>query len=433
MKKTIIILLMLLPSLCRPQTGYNARSMGLAGAYQSQARGADANNWNPANLALPGNPAFSLDFLNAALSIGNNSLNLSLYNHYFSQDYFDGNGAWDDAAKAEILSYIPSSGFQGFNRAQITALAASFGRYSLAVNTFAYSDVRLPFQLFAIPLQGLSTDPIPLDDIEGEAIVGTELAFSTARRISIPGLEEECFSVGATVRYLLGHAYAEIAEAEGSVLSNEDSISVEGSYRVKLAGLAADGGGQGSGAGFDLGAALTLRRQWTFGLSLHNILGGIRFGTVEERTGRYSFQQPGLSIDEFDHFEEYLDSVSVSEDTTVVSQAVVRYDLPKSLLLSASYRYSERLTLEADFQQGLNRTTGGSTIPRLAIGAEIRRLDFLPLRFGIALGGVQGSTMAFGFGIDLKHYQLDFSAANQRGFFNHSKGVNYALSQRIVF
>lgn len=433
MKKTAIILLIVLPSLCHAQTGYSARSMGLAGAYQSQARGADANNWNPANLALPGNPAFSLDLLNAAVSIGNNSINLSLYNNYFSEAYFDENGSWDDAAKQEILSYIPASGFQGFNRAQFTALAVSFRQYNFAVNTFAYSDVRLPFQLFAIPLQGLGTDPIPLNDIEGEAVVGTELAFSTAQRILIPGLEEECFSVGATVRYLLGHAYAKIAQAGGSVLSNEDSISVEGSYLVQLAGLAAEDGGSGSGAGFDLGAALTLQRRWTFGLSFHNVLGGIRFGTVEERSGKYSFQQPGLNIDEFDHFEEYIDSVSVSEDTTLVSQAGVRYDLPKSLLLSANYRFSDRLVLEADFQQGLNRTAGGSTTPRIALGAEIRRLSFLPVRFGIALGGVQGSTMAFGFGLDFKHYKLDISAADQRGFFNHSKGVNYALSQRIVF
>ena len=403
MKKTAIILLIVLPSLCHAQTGYSARSMGLAGAYQSQARGADANN----------------------------SINLSLYNNYFSEAYFDENGSWDDAAKQEILSYIPASGFQGFNRAQFTALAVSFRQYNFAVNTFAYSDVRLPFQLFAIPLLG--TDPIPLNDIEGEAVVGTELAFSTAQRILIPGLEEECFSVGATVRYLLGHAYAKIAQAGGSVLSNEDSISVEGSYLVQLAGLAAEDGGSGSGAGFDLGAALTLQRRWTFGLSFHNVLGGIRFGTVEERSGKYSFQQPGLNIDEFDHFEEYIDSVSVSEDTTLVSQAGVRYDLPKSLLLSANYRFSDRLVLEADFQQGLNRTAGGSTTPRIALGAEIRRLSFLPVRFGIALGGVQGSTMAFGFGLDFKHYKLDISAADQRRAFNHSKGVNYALSQRIVF
>lgn len=107
--------------------------------------------------------------------------------------------------------------------------------------------------------------------------------------------------------------------------------------------------------------------------------------------------------------------------------------MPRSLNLSATYQLYPWMVVEGDYQQGLNETAGGSTTPRLSLGTEIRKIRFLPLRFGIGLGGVQTTTFAVGFGLDLGHYDLDIAFAGQRGLFNTSKGVNFAFSQRIVF
>ncbi len=434
MKKIIILIYLLLSAaILHAQTGYSARGMGMAGAYQGMARGADVARWNPANLGLAGNPQISVDFLSAALSLGNNSLNLQLYNDYFSQEYFEANGDWDDAAKSEILSYFPSGGFQGFNRLQVTALAISYKEYALAVNSFAYGDLRLPQEFFSIPLEGLGTEQVNLTDIDGEAAIGTEIAFSTARQIDLGWDKIQAFSVGGTLRYLIGLAYADVVEAQGSLLSNEDSIALDGTYRAVLAGMFAEEGDMGGGIGLDLGAAAQVNDRLALGLTFSNLLGSMRFGQVEESQGSFSFHQPGLNVDEFGNFGEYMDSVAVSEDTSFSSGAGVSYTLPKALVLSGTYRAWDRLAVELDYHQGLNNTAGGTTTPRLALGTEYRYYSFLPMRFGFALGGVQGSTLACGFGLDLKNYQLDLAIANQRGFFNQSKGLNFALSQRLTF
>ena len=91
MKKILIFsLLMLIPLSCTlAQPGFNARAMGLGGAYHGFARGADVSYWNPANLVLPNHPYITVDVLNFGFSIGNNSLNVGRYNDYFSQQFFD--------------------------------------------------------------------------------------------------------------------------------------------------------------------------------------------------------------------------------------------------------------------------------------------------------------------------------------------------------
>ena len=107
MKKIIVLIYLLLPAtLVWGQTSLGARGLGMAGAYQGLATGAEAPLWNPANLGLPGNPNLSFDILGFGFNLGNNSLNLSLYNQYFSQDYFEANNQWDEQAKSAILSYI---------------------------------------------------------------------------------------------------------------------------------------------------------------------------------------------------------------------------------------------------------------------------------------------------------------------------------------
>ncbi|MBC8278631.1 MAG: hypothetical protein H8E46_10405, partial [FCB group bacterium] len=99
----------------------------------------------------------------------------------------------------------------------------------------------------------------------------------------------------------------------------------------------------------------------------------------------------------------------------------------------ASYQFYPWLLVAADYQQGLNHTAGGTTIPRLALGAEFSKVKILPLRLGLALGGIQGTTIAAGFGLNLGAFQLDFAMAGQRGLFNGSKGVNFAISPRLTF
>ena len=304
--------------------------------------------------------------------------------------------------------------------------------FAFSVSSFSYTDMRLPKSLFDIPLQGLGHDPVELNDVEGESIAATEITMSTAKAFE-PDLDYlQHLSLGITFKYFVGHGYAKVEEAEGSILSNEDSIGVNGSLRFFYASPYADIGSGGDGVGLDLGAAAVVTEKLMVGLSLRNIVGSINFGVVEERYMKFNFNVDGLSQDEFDHFGDYIDSVLFSMDTTYTPFEAKKYEMPRSLNLSATYIPFPKLALEADYNQGLNKTAGGSVTPRLSLGMELRYVPILPLRFGFAVGGVQGTTFAAGFGFDLGPYELDFAFAGQRGLFNSSKGINFAVSQRII-
>jgi hypothetical protein len=407
--------------------------MGMAGAYQGMARGAEIPFWNPANLALPDNPGLSIDFLNIGTIVGNNSFNITLYNDYFSQTYFDNNEIWDEAAKNEIIDHVPASGFRNYTRNHITPVAVSFQQFALAVNGFANGYSNAPQDLFAIYLFGLDTDPVTLDDMDGEAIAGTEIKASYATLFELDWDWAEAMAVGASLKYLIGQGYAVIDHAEGSVLSNSDSIAINGTYRAFLVDPYNDKGEFGQGMGLDLGAVLRVNERLDLGLSLHNLIGSIVFDGREEYYGSFAFNEPGLDLEEFDNFGDYLDSTAVETDTSFVTGDKTTYTLPKSFQLSGTFKLSSNLTIEADYHQGLNMAAGGTTTPRLAAGTELRYLGSLPLRFGIGLGGIQGTTFAFGFGLDTGLYELNFAFANHRGLFNGAKGITFAMAHRLYF
>ena len=134
MKKIILICVILIPAaLAWGQRGYNAKAMSVAGAFQGMANGAEVTSWNPANLAMPGNPRMTIDFLNFGMSMGNNRYNVSLYNDLFGKGYFETHDVWDDAAKEAIVGDV-GRGIRLFNRMHFTTLAVSYNKYAVAVN-----------------------------------------------------------------------------------------------------------------------------------------------------------------------------------------------------------------------------------------------------------------------------------------------------------
>ena len=434
MKKIILILIILLPlTNAFAQPGFNARSMSMAGAYHGMARGADVSYWNPANLLLPNHPYVTADLLNFGFTVGNNILSVDFYNEYFSTEFFDTEDKyWSEADKNEIISYF-DEGFDGNFRGQFTFLAGSYEQFALAINHFAYSNIHLQQDFVVVPLQGLSTEPVIFDDNEAEGVVGTEIAFSMAKALHPDWDFIKFLSVGATLRYFIGHAYFRLEDSYGYVQSSTDSLKFNGYYDLLIVAPFEDKGKTGDGVGFDLGAAAKVSDQLTLGLSFVNLVGFINFGEVELQHADISYNEPGLNIDNFDDFGDFIEGVAEDSITDYSYTTDAKYALPKSMIMSANYRYNWWLTVEADYQQGLNNTAGGSTTPRLALGVQAQYVRWLPVRCGFALGGYQGTTFAFGFGLDFRSYQFDFGIAAQRGLFNKSKGVNFAISHRLEF
>jgi len=434
MKKILIlILLLLIPlSFSYAQPGFNARSMGMGGAYHGMARGADVSFWNPANLIFPDHPHVTVDFLSFGFSIGNSALDVGEYNDYFSQEFFDKNERWDAADKQNIIAFF-NKDFTGFFRSQFTSAAVSYEHFAFAVNHFAYSNARTPQESFELLLNGISTEPIELTNFGGEGIAGTEIAMSFAKVLHPDWDFMKFFSVGASFKYYIGHGYYNLEDAYGTVMSSTDSLKLNGYYKFLKAAPSEGVGKSGDGVGFDIGGAAIISDQLSVGLSLMNIVGFVNFGEVEGTYEEFTYNEPGLKIDNLDDFGEFIDEVEADSITTVKYTTETRYQMPKYLIMSANWKCDWWLTVEADYQQGLNNTAGCTTIPRLALGTEINYIDWLPIRVGYSMGGIQKTTYAIGFGLDFAHYDFDFGIAAQRGIFNYSKGINLAISHRLEF
>ena len=85
-KIKIILLLIILwtPGSLRAQSGIG---LGFGEAYSTFARGSEAIFWNPANLGFrnEGLPSFTVSLYSIRVNIGQNSINLDLFNEFFTE------------------------------------------------------------------------------------------------------------------------------------------------------------------------------------------------------------------------------------------------------------------------------------------------------------------------------------------------------------
>ena len=67
------------------------------------------------------------------------------------------------------------------------------------------------------------------------------------------------------------------------------------------------------------------------------------------------------------------------------------------------------------------------------MGSEINAKEWLPIRFGISLGGSEDFRWGIGFGINFNKFHLDFGLSESGGIFNSAKGIAIALENTFYF
>jgi hypothetical protein len=101
--------------------------------------------------------------------------------------------------------------------------------------------------------------------------------------------------------------------------------------------------------------------------------------------------------------------------------------------LGAQYQLLDWVDLSAVYKQGFNPVLRSGLRPRLAVAGEVTWLPWLPVRLGMAVGGMEGFEWGTGFGLAFTHYQLDFGFAQSGGMFNWARGMTFGLEQRVTF
>ncbi len=413
-KKTplfILLLLVLTLDEAWSSIGFQARSLGMAGAYSAIARGEESVYFNPANLGLSGGSTFSLSFLSLGVDLGNNSFTLSDYNRYNGSYLSDGN-------KRTILRKIPSSGLSLDSGAEIGLLSLSYRNYAFFIKGSGASDITLPRDPFELILYGNELNrSYEIGNVDGEALAQVTTGISAAKRLDLKGFNE--FSVGVSLKYLRGLYYAEVTKSGGNILTTESSIEGEGEIVYRHAQ-------GGEGFSLDLGATGSFGEGWVVGLALFNPLGTLKWSRETEE-GFFTFKAESLTAS------------STKKDTLVASDdssyeiGSFRSHLPSYLKMGVS-RCFHKFLLGFDYEQGFRNTAGVSTTPRLSAGVEYNLLKWLPLRGGLAIGGREGFNSALGLGLYLGAFQLDVSTSSRGLVFTPwSKGIGLAASFGLRF
>jgi hypothetical protein len=394
--------------------GSSVRALGMGGAYTALARGIDAPQWNPANLALTAPGRVSVGLLAGAATVDNNSFSLGLYNRLTGADL-------NDQDKLDILAAIPPEGMAATADATASALGLQLSHFAFTVSGRAAARSNVPHDAFTLLLFGnAAADSVTLDDAAVEAYALASVALSGAT--TVLGSAERGLHVGLSLRYLHGIAYGRLTQAAGALLTRPTGVFGQAVAEAITTG-------SGDGVGVDLGLAATAGR-WTGGLMVENAFAQIAFNRdVERRTWTVALDTVTVSTlqnqGNLDHLVTHGESVREAGPVVVTLPRVVSLGLGRTGRLAS---------VAVDLSQGFAERAGSDTATRLSAGLELFPARVVSLRAGAAAGGASGWSASAGLGLRLLAVRIDLAAATHGALVPGSpRGVSAAVGLGLGF
>jgi len=379
----------------------SAAALGMADNCLAACRGYNAVAWNPANLALTGNPQASLALFPVRAIAGLGPVGLA------DMQTWGGKSVPVDV-RAGWLQRIQASGHeQGDVGADLTIAAVQVGPVGFQVSSSFHGVADLTPDAASLALFGNERNGqaqsfnLKSSKVDGAWTSTAALSFAQSMPVGARGN----LSLGALVKYTLGHVLA-YGEDQGSTLTAHPVV-----VNLDFPVISTDTAGlfnNGRGVGLDVGAAYEAGRITLSG-AVQNVLNtfGWDRSRLVYRPARAFFNGDSSAASSF-AIEPIADAPA-----TLVSE-VMNLKYKPVLLAGVAYRMNPRFVLDADLHHRLG--DGGMQFdPRtqLGAGAEYRVLSFLPLRAGAAYvtGGAQ---LAGGLGLDLGTFSMNASVARRR-------------------
>lgn len=398
------------------------RAAGFAGAYIALARGSEAADWNPANLALPGQPRWSVSFPNLALTGAANGPPLGELRALLRDDL-------SDAERQAFLDLVPETGLDFRGDIQVPWIGASIGRFAFGISSTALVDVHAARELVDMYLEARQNgglDPERLGDYQaanaafrGVVLTSGVAAYGHAlRSLPVPA------SVGLGARVVLAHGVQ-----HGRIY---DPAPDAEDVRITMLSM---GGPTGYGVGLDVGAAARPMPGLTVGLAVENIVQAMIWrGGLELRAGEFTGAElSGMGPADFaDRFEPhpYVPEIDPPEAAGLEETLFVGASRPRIVRFGAAYE-TGGTTLGATFSQTAGSGEFHAGWPRyLAAGAEQRLLGFWSLRGGIASSLSGASAVSLGSSFAMGTVHLTVSAVRASGGAN---GAAASLGDRFDF
>lgn len=403
MKRSFLLLVLLaLATPARAQLATpEARSFALGGAYTARATGYEASFWNPANLGLSTNPAWSAG-ANASMYFSNNALDYGrvtgLYGEYL-----------DAAEKSRLLEDVRAA--TGGGLAQLSfdvgaqGVGVSFGRFAAGLAGIGAGDARItPDALELLLFGNVGQDGTGRDfDFSGTradlwSLYGGYASF--AQPFTLDRVAGARFSAGATLRYGVAGDLLRVTETQSELIYEPLSLD------VALQKLDSSGGNAGRAFAADLGLAVEWEGRLVAGMSLVNAIQVVSWERSNFAVTSYQVQADYENISSTSTTVAYDDLDGSARDR--VDALLEEADLPRELRFGSLYRASPRWDVSADYVERIGGSLRSRWDRSLSAGAEFRALPVLPLRAGLATSFDQFALTA-GLGLHTGPVHLDFA------------------------
>ena len=401
---------LLIPTPLSAQSTTSARALGMAGGYLLESSSCEAATANPANLALPGNRAFSFKLISVSGLVANNAFSLADYNKY--------NGAYLTASdKQDILAKIPSTGLDLDFHGSASALSFSVGSFALTTEIIGGGKGTFPKDPIELVLMGNKIGETI--DATGSGAKGwSAVAVGLSYGMKVMTTRHWEIGAGVSVKYLHGLAYFSADGQSAQAITLATGFSGSG-------GLTTQQALGGRGYAFDLG--FTAQGEHAlYGVVFKNLIASLNWDRQVERKA-YTFQFDNITVESGGS-----DSLWTSQEQDLPATAW-RSRPPLEIQVGASRKFGRLLTA-ASLSQGFEESAFVSKNPRLACGLEYPVLGLLALRTGLAAGGVDDLSAAVGLGIDLGPLNLDLAYASAARLVPWGgRGGQFAVSSILEF
>lgn len=411
---------LLSPSRTEGQISPWPQGSGMGGANLALAKGFMALEWNPANLALPGGPEWSISLrhIGASAAVGGASFQ-------DLADIFSAGGEGDPA----LVSRVPETGLtldlvaEGFSVSKISgaadlpdpgggatipSLAFSWRGFGVSVRNELILSGNLSRELTDLTVNGFNPERIQDYAVKNTSFQGfsyTSITLGSGLALS------PTFAVGASIRGVMGNRLMQGRLFEPDIDLDDQSLSVS-AVAVESPGA--------TGFGLDLGAVY---RPWpavTLGFSVRNV---VQRMVWDESLVVYAADITDQDFDEAD-VDEILDRFQ-GEDMDPEGATLQMYRTAEGLFQESFFPRVFRLggALASEWGGSLqvmySATQGKGRIKspwddRFSVGVE-QRLPFLTLRGGFASTSSGMQTVTAGLGIHIGPVNLDAMAGTISG------------------
>ena len=377
--------------------------------YTAAARGYAAVAWNPANLALPGNPGWSLSVAAVRGIAGIDPVTLADLKEYEGE-------LVPSSVRTQWLNAIREEGGEaGSSGFDASWFALQVGRFALQFSSSGRAQTELSPGVAELFLFGNADENGTARDLDLSGSSMDIAAYSTgAASYAYPfvlGDGSTRLAVGITAKYTVGHFMAHGQESTGRATADPLAMQlrfpvVHTQFEDTLGGAEPN---NGSGLGLDVGVSVATGA-WTFAATVQNLVNSFAWdeSLLRFRAGTVLFDSEERDAD----FESqaWTDATGVPDE---LRTAIDEQKFKPVLAAGAAGRLTSALRVSADLRLGSDEGIRVGPKAHAGAGLEYRVLPFLPLRAGAAFVQVdsENSGLQLGGGLGIEVGPLNLSAA----------------------